>query len=100
MSLKENILNFICRRSYRVYQSAHYQTTRVFDTRKVVIPIRFGLGMSNVFGRNGEIVHAFEACKRVGYRGYFVDVGTNIGQSLIAYISTGISGSYIGFEPA
>jgi len=91
-----------CRRSWRVYQHLSFAATKVVGSSSVRIPIRSGMGLSNIPNlqvSQPELTHAVKECARRGYQGCFVDIGANTGQSLLAFLAANVPGSYLGFEP-
>lgn len=80
----KNAFNFFIRR-------------RINDV-ELVIPVLGEIGKGNLYSREKwmyELISKITACKE----GCFVDVGINIGQTLIHYKTATKDGHYIGFEP-
>lgn len=62
------------------------------------IPIIGGIGYGNIFGSEKWMRTVLELLLK-GFRGCFVDVGVNVGQTLIKVKSIDREIEYIGFEP-
>lgn len=64
----------------------------------VRVPVVMGIGARNVEPSEPWMIPALDRlCSHKS--GAVIDVGVNLGQTLIAYLSTGHSARYIGFEP-
>ncbi len=98
MRTLDYLLEFAALRSWRCYQRVSIYSKRSLGGKPIAIPIRNGLGRSNLSPTSAELVNAIHIATSIGARGTFVDIGTNIGQSLLALLSTGAD-RYIGFEP-
>ncbi|MBD2752577.1 FkbM family methyltransferase [Spirosoma validum] len=70
----------------------------VFNQKKITIPLRKEIGYPNVFIEEDfllKLMHLFLPAKP----GVFVDVGVNIGQTLLKIKTVDRDRKYIGFEP-
>ena len=69
------------------------------NSHTIVIPVQGGVGASNVFIKkhetwlNAVIGHYYKG------NGAFIDVGVNLGQTLIKFKTLFPEGKYVGFEP-
>jgi FkbM family methyltransferase len=88
----------------RVLHKAHllgYANLRVrvpIRGKMVVLPINGTAGIENLRLSEPWLLRAFEAV--VGWKpGAFLDVGMNVGQTLLKYVAAGGGGPYYGFDP-
>ena len=68
------------------------------NTKKVVIPINAGIGFDNLNLSETWMIDVFERL-HLPSETTFIDVGVNIGQTLIKLKSVNLNIDYIGFEP-
>lgn len=74
------------------------QTILQVENRKFIIPIYNSIGLSLIYYEKDWMSDLLNELSQRN-NGVFIDVGTNIGQTLIAYQLNNINGEYIGFEP-
>lgn len=89
------ILLSMCRRSWRVYQWADFNTA---DGGRV-IPIIRGLGLDLFRPPDPGLLRAIQHVAASGRAGWFIDVGANLGQSLLLLSHARLPYPYLGFEP-
>ena len=66
----------------------------------VWVPVIHGVGRANRDSHEEHIFRVIEKLNGIGATSLLVDIGANIGQTLIKYmLVTGKEGRYIGFEP-
>lgn len=94
----DDLLAFAALRSSRCYRHISTYASRSCQGKQLAIPIRHGLGRSNLKPFSSELVRAISLAGTLGPGTVFVDVGANIGQSLVTLLCTGRE-RYIGFEP-
>jgi FkbM family methyltransferase len=94
MSLEESVRSF----GAKLLNNFNYSRS---ISSNIKIPIIAGIGRANLRSPDKHVAHAISYLLSANqHRGTFVDVGTNIGQTLIKVASIGgIDLSYIGFEP-
>lgn len=68
------------------------------NKNKVIIPINGGIGFNNLDISELWMIEILKFF-HLDQRGVFIDVGANIGQTLIKYRTVYSKASYIGFEP-
>lgn len=82
----------------RASSALNFKVTRKFNNRKFKIPVINNIGFDNVFYEpDNFLIKLFKAIKLPGNL-TFVDVGVNVGQSLLNFVSCH-NNAYIGFEP-
>lgn len=74
------------------------ETTKVINGKQLRIPVIYGMGMHNVVLRN-EWLDSMISLFVENVEGAFVDVGVNVGQSLLRVKTQLQDAKYIGFEP-
>ncbi len=74
------------------------KTTITLNQRQFLIPILGKLGFSNIFMGEQWMIKVFQTLMPLS-NGIFVDVGVNIGQTLLKLRSVSSQIEYIGFEP-
>jgi FkbM family methyltransferase len=89
------ILLWACRRSWRVYQWADFTAAN----RGCSIPVIRGLGLDLFRPPDEGLLRAIRHVANTGRKGWYVDVGANLGQSLLLLIEEGSGHPYLGFEP-
>lgn len=65
---------------------------------RIKLPIIDGFGVEN-FGEEGLWLEQLMRYCLAAKKGFFVDVGVNIGQTLIKYIKINYNDGYVGFDP-
>ncbi len=71
-------------------------TTRV-NNRQITVPVLAGLGLENLY-LELWMCHLLENIKKIK-QGSYVDIGANVGQTLLKMRSVDQDVSYVGFEP-
>jgi FkbM family methyltransferase len=89
------LLLSLCRRSWRIYQWADFHAA---DGERV-IPIIRGLGLDLFRPPDPGLLGAIRHVAAAGRTGCFIDVGANLGQSLLLLQHTRLQLPYLGFEP-
>lgn len=89
------ILLWMCRRSWRVYQWADFDAA---DGDRS-IPIVRGLGLDLFRPPDEGLLRAIRHVASTACSGWYVDVGANLGQSLLLLLHAGLRRPYLGFEP-
>lgn len=69
------------------------------DGLKIVIPVLRGTGESNLTTTEPWMLDLFKSCRGHFDNGTFLDVGFNIGQTLIKYRAVFANTKYVGFDP-
>jgi FkbM family methyltransferase len=85
----------MCRRSWRVYQWADFTVVNGGHA----IPIVHGMGLDLLRPPDEGLLHAIRYVANTGRKGWYVDVGANLGQSFLLLIREGLRHPYLGFEP-
>ena len=79
----------------------NFQITKKINGKKVIIPILNGTGFNMVFNNSepwmDEVLN--KIINHKSYSGIFLDVGVNLGQTLLKVKSINENIEYIGFEP-
>lgn len=76
----------------------NFRKTTYFREKTVSVPIRYGLGYGNLFLKNSWLP-TITAKLLQNNSGSFIDVGVNIGQTIVAVKAVAPQVQYIGFEP-
>lgn len=74
------------------------KTTKTINGQQLIVPVIYGMGMHNVVLKN-EWLDSMIPLFVENAEGAFVDVGVNVGQSLIRLKTQLSDVKYIGFEP-
>lgn len=82
----------------RLLRYFNLETTKIINGQQLKIPVIYGMGMHNVVLRN-EWLDSMIPLFVENVEGAFVDVGVNVGQSLLRVKTQFTEVKYIGFEP-
>lgn len=90
-------------RKYLLYQVMNrcclLRSTKVrVNKSRVTVPIIRGVGIENIFPSEEWMTVLMQKLSQ-SKKGAFIDIGVNLGQTLIKYKSLAISEPYYGFEP-
>lgn len=78
------------------YLNLHFSVR--FNNKKIYIPVINGIGKNSLFIAEGWKLSIFKLLLNLK-EGTFIDVGVNIGQTLVVLKSADFDKEYIGFEP-
>jgi hypothetical protein len=97
MSLFAHLATRVLRKAHLLgYANLHVRMP--IRGKMVVLPINGAVGVENLRLSEPWLLRAFEAV--VGWKpGAFLDVGMNVGQTLLKYVAAGGGGPYYGFDP-
>ncbi|MCZ2298925.1 MAG: FkbM family methyltransferase [Chitinophagales bacterium] len=76
----------------------NFNLTRHGEQKKILIPIQSELGYFNLTSGEVWLKWILQDLKK-NIDGVFVDIGVNLGQSLILHYALDIKNTYLGFEP-
>ncbi|GAA5036494.1 hypothetical protein GCM10011506_30360 [Marivirga lumbricoides] len=96
-SNKYRILNKIYQLG--LLESINFSISTSINKRKFKIPIQAGLGLSHLVNEEPWMTHFLLEFREFFKKKYFLDIGVNIGQTLLKLKSIYPDSKYIGFEP-
>jgi FkbM family methyltransferase len=92
-------LRFSAKHWWTLSQRVDYVESLGIGGRVLQIPVRNGLGEANLRPQSTELIEALRIANKLMGQGVFVDVGANVGQTLLAVIASAVPTTYFGFEP-
>ena len=95
MKIKTILKNII----KKLITSFNFTVTRSLNNQQIKVPIRSAVGVGNLFLDKHETWLNAVLKEYYKGKGIFIDVGANIGQTLIKFKSLHSKGRYLGFEP-
>src|SRR5260370_30515941 len=90
---------YACKHSWRLYSRANFTVRRRCGQRLLKVPIFRGCGLGFRDFRDERIQVIIRKLHANGRRGYFVDVGANLGVMLLNLLETSLGIPYVAFEP-
>jgi FkbM family methyltransferase len=99
LPLLDRLLIFCCSRFWRFYQYANFTVDVKHGSCPIRIPIIHGLGKSLLNFYDQNIQTLISMLYTQGRRGYFIDVGANVGRVLLNLVLQTRDIPYIAFEP-
>jgi len=81
-----------------LFKSLNLNFTRTINTTRFIIPVINGIGEGNLYANEEWKIPLLEKLTKFK-KGLFVDVGVNIGHTLLKLKSVNPDHKYIGFEP-
>jgi FkbM family methyltransferase len=96
--MKIKIILFRMLRKFKLIEHLNINATMNSNNKKIKIPILGGVGFGNLYQSEPWMMNIIGKLK-IKKNSIFIDVGVNIGQTLIKFKTMNIDADYLGFEP-